>query len=48
MGIEGARSNNDPDLAKILQAAIEVTHLGVKVLQSIKFPLRFGNGKTFA
>ena len=24
LGIEGARSNNDPDLAKMLQAAIEV------------------------
>ena len=28
LGIEGARSNNDPDLAKMLQAAIEVTHRG--------------------
>jgi len=26
LGIEGARSNNDPDLAKRLQAAIEVMH----------------------
>ena len=24
LGIEGARSNNDPDLAKILQAAIDI------------------------